>query len=338
MKVVPVSDANVSDGGQSESGTQSRGGDPAATDEDLQSISRTQHVLRELKRNSASRAGMYVIGVVVLVAVLTTIDADLFNYRFASTFWHHPENDPQGSAILLPPVGVSNEFGQGTLAHPLGTDHRGRDILVRLVYGTRIAVQVGVLATGIGMAIGTVVGAVSGYYGGWVDDVLQRLVESLYAIPFLILVIAIMSTFGRELGIAIVGVAITTIPVFTRLIRSQVLSVREMEYVEAAKAAGVRDRHIIFRHVIPNSFAPVLVQSTLQVGVNILIVASLSFLGFGVQPPTPSWGQMLASSRQYMIVDPWFSVWPGIAILVTVIGFNLLGDGLRDAVDPRSND
>ncbi|MFC7203078.1 ABC transporter permease [Haloferax namakaokahaiae] len=310
---------------------------PAAV-EHRESVSRTTQVLRQLRRNSASRAGLYVIGVVTLVALLTTIDADLFDYQFAATFWYHPENDPAGSTILLPPVGIENTFGTGTWAHPLGTDHRGRDVLVRLVYGTRIAVQVGLLATGIGMTIGTIVGAVSGYYGGWVDDVLQRFVESLYAIPFLILVIAIMSAFGRELGIAIVGVSITTIPVFTRLIRSQVLSVREMEYVEAAKAAGVRDRHIIFRHIIPNSFAPVLVQSTLQVGVNILIVASLSFLGFGVQPPTPSWGQMLAHSRQYMIVNPWFSLWPGIAILVTVIGFNLLGDGLRDAIDPRSND
>ncbi len=308
------------------------------TVEHRESVSRTTQMLRQLRRNSASRAGLYVIGVVTLVALLTTIDADLFDYQFAATFWYHPENDPAGSTILLPPVGIENTFGTGTWAHPLGTDHRGRDVLVRLVYGTRIAVQVGLLATGIGMTIGTIVGAVSGYYGGWVDDVLQRFVESLYAIPFLILVIAIMSAFGRELGIAIVGVSITTIPVFTRLIRSQVLSVREMEYVEAAKAAGVRDRHIIFRHIIPNSFAPVLVQSTLQVGVNILIVASLSFLGFGVQPPTPSWGQMLAHSRQYMIVNPWFSIWPGIAILVTVIGFNLLGDGLRDAIDPRSND
>lgn len=306
--------------------------------EERTAVSRSAQAFRQLKRNSASRAGLYVIGIVTLVALLTTIDADIFDYQFAATFWYHPENDPAGSEILLPPLGIENEFGAGNWAHPLGTDHRGRDILVRLVYGTRIAVQVGLLATGIGMTLGTIIGAVSGYYGGWVDDILQRFVESLYAIPFLILVIAIMSAFGRELGIAIVGVSITTIPVFTRLIRSQVLSVREMEYVEAAKAAGVRDRHIILRHIIPNSLAPVLVQSTLQVGVNILIVASLSFLGFGVQPPTPSWGQMLAHSRQYMIVNPWFSIWPGIAILVTVIGFNMLGDGLRDAIDPRSND
>ncbi|ELY36709.1 peptide ABC transporter permease [Haloferax volcanii DS2] len=329
--MVPVSDSTAA------AGDSARTGGVADADE-RSAVSRTSQVLRQLKRNSASRVGLYVIGLVTLVALVTTIDADLFDYQFAATFWYHPENDPSGSTILLPPVGIENSFGTGTWAHPLGTDHRGRDVLVRLVYGTRIAVQVGLIATGIGMTIGTVVGAVSGYYGGWVDDVLQRFVESLYAIPFLILVIAIMSAFGRELGIAIIGVSITTIPVFTRLIRSQVLSVREMEYVEAAKAAGVRDRHIIFRHIIPNSFAPVLVQSTLQVGVNILIVASLSFLGFGVQPPTPSWGQMLAHSRQYMIVNSWSSLWPGLEVLATVVGFNLLGDGLRDAIDPRSND
>ena len=181
------------------------------------------------------------------------------------------------------------------------------------------------------------VGAVAGYHGGWTDDVLMRCAETLYAIPFLVLVIAFMAAFGRDLTFAMIGVGITTIPVFARLIRSRVVSVREEEYIEAARAAGVRDRNIILRHVIPNSFAPVLVQATLQVGISILIVAGLSFLGFGAQPPTPSWGQMLSQSRGYMLPDPWFSLWPGIAILVTVMGFNLLGDGLRDALDPRIN-
>ncbi|NHN61627.1 MULTISPECIES: ABC transporter permease [Halorussus] len=295
-------------------------------------------VTTQLRRNPTSRWGLYIITVVVAVSLWAFVDGVLLDYHFARTYWHNPISAEPGSRSLLPPVGVTNEFGTGTWEHPLGTDDRGRDILVRLVYGTRIAIQVGVIATGVGATVGTVVGAVSGYYGGWVDDLLQRMVETLYAIPFLVLMIAIMSTFGRDLWIAIVGVSIITVPVFTRLIRSEVLSVREEEYVEAAKAAGVRDRNIIRRHVIPNSFTPVLVQATLQVGVNILIVAALSFLGFGAQPPTPSWGAMLAQSRTYMLPDPWFSVWPGIAILVTVVGFNLLGDGLRDAFDPRLDD
>jgi len=165
--------------------------------------------------------------------------------------------------------------------------------------------------------------------------VLMRAVEVLYAIPFLVLVIAFMVAFGRNLTFAMIGVGIRTIPVFARLIRSEVLSVREEDYVEAARAAGVTDWKLIQRHIIPNSFAPVLVQATLQIGINILVIAGLSFLGFGAQPPTASWGQMLAVSRGYMLPAPWFSVWPGIAILLSVIGFNLLGDGLRDALDPR---
>jgi peptide/nickel transport system permease protein len=265
-----------------------------------------------------------------LIAVFSAIDYYFLDYWIADTFWIHPERDPTNIQRLLPPA-----WGENAWQYPLGTDHRGRDILVRLFYGTRIAITVGFLSTAIGMVGGVIVGAVSGFYGGWIDDVLMRAVETLYAIPFLVLVIAFMTAFGRNLMYAMVGVGIVQIPTFARLIRSRVVSVREEDYIEAARAAGVRDSRIIFRHVIPNSFAPVLVQATLQVGVAILIVAGLSFLGFGAQPPTPSWGQMINNSRDAMIVSPWFSIWPGIAILITVMGFNMFGDGLRDALDPR---
>jgi peptide/nickel transport system permease protein len=258
-------------------------------------------------------------------------------YAIAEAVLYNPETDPETVRRLLPPVGMENQFGPGVIEHPLGTDHRGRDLLTRVVYGTRVAMTVGFMATGIGLVGGTLVGAVSGYYGGRVDDVLQRITETIYAIPFLVLVIAFMTAFGRDLTFAMIGVGITAIPVFNRLIRSRVVSIREEDYVEAARAAGVKDRNIILRHIIPNSFAPVLVQATLQVGVSILIVAGLSFLGFGAQPPTPSWGQMLSASRGYMLPAPTFSLWPGFAILITVIGFNILGDGLQDALDPRIN-
>lgn len=306
------------------------------------------------------------------VAVVAFVDGVVFNYLeeyaffanlgveeywFAKNYWLHPERDPSPSYILQPPAFSSSELevvgrcaGEtysvargdetvqmcaGSMQHPLGTDHRGRDVLVRLFYGTRIAITVGIVSTGIAMVLGTVVGAVAGFYGGYVDDGLMRAAETLFAIPFLVLVIAFQAAFGRNLTFAMIGVGIATIPTFARLIRSRVLSVREEDYIEAARAAGVRDRFIILRHIIPNSFAPVLVQATLQVGINILIIAGLSFLGYGAQPPTPSWGQMLSVSRNYMLPSPWFSIWPGLVILVTVVGFNLLGDGLRDALDPR---
>ena len=294
-----------------------------------------RYTVRQVKRDTTARIGLYLIGFMTLLAAFAFVDSQLLDYAIAEAVWYNPENDPANPQILYPPVGFENVYGEGTWAYPLGTDHRGRDILVRLVYGSRIAMQVGIISTTLGMVVGTVVGSVAGYYGDWIDDVLMRVVETLYAIPFLVLVIAFMAAFGRNLTFAMIGVGITTIPVFARLIRSRVVSVREEDYVEAARAAGVRDRNIIVRHVIPNSFAPVLVQATLQVGISILIVAGLSFLGFGAQPPTPSWGQMLSQSRGFMLPDPWFSLWPGIAILVTVMGFNLLGDGLRDALDPR---
>ncbi|AUV83463.1 ABC transporter permease [Salinigranum rubrum] len=314
-----------------------------------------RYTLSQVRRDPTALLGLGIIGVMTAVALVAFVDSIVFDvladvaffadlgvrqYMLAEAVWYNPVNDPDNVEALLPPVGMTNELypnQPGTLAHPLGTDDRGRDILARLFYGTRIAITVGIVSTGIAMILGTLVGSVAGYYGGRIDDALMRGAEVLFAIPFLVLVIAFMTAFGRNLTFAMVGVGIATIPTFARLIRSRVLSVREEDFVEAARAAGVRDRNIILRHVIPNSFAPVLVQATLQVGINILIIAGLSFLGYGAQPPTPSWGQMLSSSRNYMLPNPWFSIWPGIAILVTVVGFNLLGDGLRDALDPRIN-
>ncbi|QLD90456.1 ABC transporter permease [Natronomonas salina] len=296
-----------------------------------------RYTIKQIRRDTSARIALYVIAFISAVAVYATIDAVLLNYAIAEQYLYHPERDLSNTQRLLPPPGMENNFGQGTWAHPLGTDDRGRDVLVRLIYGTRIAITVGFLSTVIGLVGGTIIGAVSGYYGGWVDDALQRIVETIYAIPFLVLVIAFMAAFGRSLTYAMIGVGITSIPVFNRLIRSRVVSVREEDYIEAAKAAGVKDRHIILRHVIPNSFAPVLVQATLQIGIAILIIAGLSFLGYGAQPPTPSWGQMLNKAAQggRMVSAPTFSIWPGLAILITVVAFNLFGDGLQDALDPR---
>ena len=297
-----------------------------------------RYTLSRILDDTSARISLFVIVLITGVAAFAFVDSTLLDYYVANTYWHNPLSAAPTARPLLPPVGMTNEFGTGTWVYPLGTDTRGRGILVRLVYGSRVAMQVALVSTVLGMVVGSVVGAVAGYYGGWTDDLLMRLAETVYSIPFLVLVIAFMTAFGRDLTIAMIGVGLITVPIFARLIRSEVLSVREETYVEAAQAAGVRDRQILLRHVIPNSFAPVVVQATLQMGTNILIVAGLSFLGFGAQPPTPSWGQMLSQSRNYMLPNPWFSIWPGLAILVTVMAFNVIGDGFRDTLDPRLND
>jgi len=309
--------------------------------EDVEARVGLAYTLTQIRRDPTALAGLAIITVTTIVAAIATVDAVLLDYWFAETYWYHPNRGPH-AATNLPPYGLGNTFydaSQTKLAHPLGTDPRGRDIAVRLFYGTRIAITVGISSAVLGLVGGTLTGAVAGYYGGWIDDVLMRAVEILYSIPFLILVIAFVVALdpnrNNAMMFAMIGVGVASMPTFARLIRSRVFSVREEEYVEAARAAGVKDRWIIVRHVIPNSFAPVLVQATLQIGVAILIVAGLSFLGYGAQPPLASWGQMLNNARNLMLPNPWFSVFPGVCILITVVGFNLLGDGLRDAVDPR---
>ena len=303
-----------------------------------------RHTLAKIMEDATARFGLYVIAVVATVAVVTTVDANLSrlslgridDFSLIESVWYHPERhpDPGTTERRMPPFFVDG----GSLEHPLGTDRNGRDYISRLIYGTRISFFVGIVATGLGLLGGTIIGAVSGYYGGRIDDALMRAVETLYAIPPLVLVIVFtvfVSGGDPDITYAVFGVGLAFIPVFARLIRSRVLSVREMDYVEAARATGVKDRDILRRHVIPNSFAPVLVLATLQIGVTILIVAGLSFLGYGAQPPTPDWGEMLRISHQYMHSNPWMSIWPGMAILVTIMGFNLFGDGLQDALDPR---
>ena|SRR6056297_1029963 len=304
-----------------------------------------RHTLRTVLRDTTARWGLYVVGFVLLVTAFVTIDTYLSRLTFgvysdyaiaeALPIFDHPTRIPgpgEGGEPHTPPAFVSG----GTWEYPLGTDPSGRDYFTRVVYGTRVSVSVGIVSTTIGLVGGTIAGSVAGYYGGWVDDLLMRAVETIYAIPALILIIVFTEFVGDpSITWVIVGVGIVFIPVFARIIRSRVLSVREMDYIDAARASGVKDRHIIRRHVVPNSFAPMLVYATLQIGVTILIVAGLSFLGYGAQPPTPDWGQMLNKSHGYMHSNIWLSIWPGLAIMITIMGFNLFGDGLQDALDPR---
>ena len=219
--------------------------------------------------------------------------------------------------------------------HWLGTDDLGRDILSRLVWGARASLLAGSISVGIALSLGVPLGLAAGYFGGWVDAALSRVVDALLSCPFLVLAIALGAFLGPSLGNAMIAIGLSAMPIFARLTRGQVLAVKGEDYIEGARAIGLPDRWIILRYVLPNSAAPIVVQSTLAVASAITAEASLSFLGLGQQPPAPSWGSMLNVAKNYLEQAPWMSISPGLAIFLAVLGFNLLGDGLRDALDPR---
>jgi ABC-type dipeptide/oligopeptide/nickel transport system permease subunit len=259
---------------------------------------------------------MFGLGIFVLMVVTATLAPLLAPY------------DPLEQNYL--------EAMQGPSAkHWLGTDSFGRDMLSRIIYGARIALIVGVLAVGLAMVVGVTLGLISGYYGGIIDTIIMRIMDGLFAFPILILAIALMAILGLGVRNVILAVAVGYIAPFARVTRGDVLATKEETYIEAARLTGVSNVAIIFRHIFPNVLAPIIVQGALRVSAAIITEAGLSFLGLGPPPPTPVWGSMISEGRNFLVIAPHISTYPGLALMLTVIGLNLFGDGLRDTFDPR---
>jgi len=272
-------------------------------------------VLHRLLRNRSALIGGGLVLIFVLMAVLAPVLplADPFKSNFL--------------AIRKPPSEI----------YWFGTDELGRDQVSRLFYGAQASLLAGIVSVLIAVAIGLPFGLLAGWYGGWIDIVISRVTEALLACPFLILAIAFAAVLGPSLTNAMIAIGLSAVPIFIRLVRGQVMSVKAEDFVEGARAVGARDLRLMFRHVLPNTLSPIVVQSTLFMAQAIILEAALSFLGLGQQPPAPSWGQMLNVAKNFMEQAPWMSVAPGICIFLAVLGFNLLGDGLRDALDPKES-
>ena len=278
-------------------------------------VSQWDLAVRAFSKNRTAVAGLIVIVLLYLIALVTPLITP---------------SDPafQGDLLTERLTGLS-------ATHPLGTDQYARDVLARMLYGARISLTIGFVAVGISVTIGTLVGAVAGYLGGIADSLIMRLVDMVISFPRLILLITIIAVFEASIFLIIAVLGLTLWPSTARIVRGEVLSLREREFVQAAEALGYSKRRIILRHLIPNALAPVIVAATLGIGNTIVLEAGLSFLGLGVQPPTPSWGTMVAAGRDYLLNAWWLATFPGLAIVFTVLSFNLVGDGLRDALDPR---
>jgi peptide/nickel transport system permease protein len=280
-----------------------------------QGVSQWVIAARQLTKHRMAMTGLVVMGVLYLLALLTPLIAPF---------------DPVAQGDI-----AATRFMPPSLTHPMGTDRFGRDVFSRVLYGARISLSIGFIAMGIGVTLGTLIGAISGYFGGLVDAALMRFTDMMLSFPRLILLIVIIAMFDATIFLVVAVLGATGWMGVARIVRGEVLSIREREFVQAAVALGMRDMRIIFRHVIPNVIAPVIVFATLGIGNTILVEAGLSFLGLGVPPPTPSWGSIINEGRDSLLTAWWISTFPGLAIVFTVMAFNLAGDGLRDVLDPR---
>ncbi len=264
-------------------------------------------------RNKLAVAGGLIVSVLFFVAILAPLVSP------------YDPNDIDRKHILEPPG----------IQHPLGTDDLGRDVLSRMIWGSQISLSVGFVAVGISVIMGMMFGSLSGYYGGWMDRIIMRFIDIMLSVPTFFLILAVIAFIGSSIWNIMIIIGITSWMGVARLVRAEFLSLKEREYVLAARAVGASSMRIIFRHIMVNSLAPVLVSAVLGIAGAVLVESSLSFLGIGVQPPTPSWGNILTLGKDNMETAWWLSVFPGLAILITVLGYNLLGEGVRDALDPR---
>ncbi|MFZ0236339.1 MAG: ABC transporter permease [Xanthobacteraceae bacterium] len=274
----------------------------------------TARAMRRFKRRKAAVFALAVIAIFVATAVLAPL---ISPYNPDLQTW---------TAVRKAPSAL----------HWFGTDDVGRDVLARVIYGARASLLAGVISVAIALLVGVPVGLISGYLGGFIDALFSRITDALLACPFLILAIALAAFLGPSLGNAMIAIGITTTPIFIRLTRGQVMAVKVEDYVEAARAVGNPHWRIALVHILPNILPALLVQATLSIAAAIIAEAALSFLGLGQQPPAPSWGSMLNAAQRFLVNAPWMAIWPGLAIFLTVLSFNLVGDGLRDALDPRS--
>jgi len=286
---------------------------PAASTNRLAQVGPWRRAWRKLVRNRIAMLGLATVVFFVLLAVFAP--------------WIAP-SDPIATswgAIRKPP----------SATYWFGTDELGRDVLSRVVWGTRASLMAGVVSVTISLVLGVLIGMVAGFFGGLVDSIISRITDAFLACPFLILAIALAAFLGPSLTNAMIAIGVSAAPIFVRLTRAQVINVKVEDYIEAARAVGCSPLRIAVSHILPNISAPVIVQSTLAIAAAVIAEASLSFLGLGQQPPAPSWGSMLNTAKNFMDNAPWMAIWPGLAIFALVLAFNLLGDGLRDALDPR---
>ncbi len=272
-------------------------------------------IWRRLRRDRMAMLGLAILSVMIILALAADLIADY------------------DTAVIG--MNMRERLQTPSARHWFGTDGYGRDVFARIIHGSRLSLSLSIFAMAAAVAIGSLIGSVAGYYGGRVDNLLMRLMDILLAIPPMLMSISIVAALGHSMVNLMIALSLAYIPVFARVIRSSILSVKGQEFIEAAKACGTSDARIIWRHIVPNAIGPIIVQATLAMGSTILIISSLSFMGMGIQPPQPEWGTMLYEGRDLIRTSPYLVIIPGIAIALAVLSLNLLGDGLRDALDPR---